>query len=174
MPCAWPRVLQRRALLVSPANAMSTLRRDAEWSRIQSLHRAGAQTGQLGPRGAGVGLVLAGGATPVALPEPGRRAAGHDAEHCHRNDDHEERQGEPERGIVRIKRIKRNRHRVTVGNREGDENQAQRNQYHRIEKFSHDPLSPRKENGSALVWWFRSSLHRCDESIQRTSQPNPP
>jgi len=52
MPCAWPRVLQRRALLVSPANAMSTLRRDAEWSRIQSLHRAGAQTGQLGPRGA--------------------------------------------------------------------------------------------------------------------------
>ena len=69
------RVLQRRALLVSPGGPVNAaLRRRRKPLRIAPRDcRRGAQIGQLRPRLARIGLVLARRAAPVALPEPGRR-----------------------------------------------------------------------------------------------------
>ena len=44
-------------------------------------------------------------------------------------------------GSARIERIERHRHQMTVGDREHDEDQAQRNQDQSREEFSHDHLS---------------------------------
>src|SRR5882757_3229446 len=109
--CACARVLQRRALLVSPGGAISAaLRGGGKALRIvaRGRHRAGAQIGQLRPRLPRIGLVLARGAPPVPLPEPGRRAA---------------------------------RHHARDRDREDDKQQAQRNQDHGGEKLAHDQLS---------------------------------
>ena len=69
------RVLQRRALLVSPGGPVKP-RCAGAGSRGSSPpgdRRGGAQIGQFRPRLAGIGLVLARRAAPAALAEPGRR-----------------------------------------------------------------------------------------------------
>src|SRR2546423_10004716 len=73
------RVLQRRALLVSPGGPVNTALRKRRIALLAG--RLGAQIGQLGPHLAGLGLMLASGAAPAPLPEPGRHAAGENAEH---------------------------------------------------------------------------------------------
>src|SRR5271154_4589233 len=85
--------------------------------------------------------MLARGAAPAALPEPGRGTPSHDPKNSDRNDDHEERQADTERWIVRVEWIKGHRDHVTIGHCKDDEDHAQRDQYDRIEKFAHDPLS---------------------------------
>src|SRR5712672_3603748 len=120
---ACARVLQRRALLVSPGGAISAALqgggkalRIVAWGR----HRAGAQIGQLRPRLPRIGLVLARGAPPVALPKPGCAAARHHA--CDRDpdDDHEQRQREADRRIAGIERIERHRHKMAIGDCKAD------------------------------------------------------
>src|SRR5882757_5450705 len=68
------RVLQRRALLVSPAGPISAALRGG-WKalRIEPRgHGGGALIGQLRPRLPRIHFVLARRAAPVPLPEPGR------------------------------------------------------------------------------------------------------
>src|SRR5712672_2559176 len=120
---ACARVLQRRALLVSPGGAISAALqgggkalRIVAWGR----HRAGAQIGQLRPRLPRIGLVLARGAPPMPLPEPGRRAARRHACDRDRDDDHEQRQREPHRRIAGIERIERHRHKMAIGDCKAD------------------------------------------------------
>src|SRR6202140_1345305 len=74
-PRAWGRVLQRRALLVSPGSPISALRRSGQALRIrpQGHCGAGTQIGQLCPRLARIGLVLALVAPPAGPPKPGPR-----------------------------------------------------------------------------------------------------
>ena len=88
------RVLQRRALLVSPTGPISaTLRRDGKALRIAPTGRSsGVQIGQLRPRLPRIGLVLPRGAPPMALPEPGRASARHHTNYRHRDDDDKQRQ----------------------------------------------------------------------------------
>jgi len=71
------RVLQRRALLVSPAGPIRAARlRSRQALRIEACGGAsGTQFGQLGLCSLRIGLVPTGGAPPVVLPEPGRDAA---------------------------------------------------------------------------------------------------
>ena len=59
----------------------------------------------------------------------------------HRDDDDEQRQRDRDRWIAGIERIERHRHQMTIGDREDDEDQAQRNQHQGREEFSHDHLS---------------------------------
>ena len=96
--CACGRVLQRRALLVSPGGPVrAALRRAGR--RCGSPREAGAggpQIGQLRPGLPRIGLVPARGAPPVALPEPGRDAARQHAQDRHRDDDDEQRQRRPQ------------------------------------------------------------------------------
>src|ERR1700686_992919 len=137
------RVLQRRALLVSPTGPISAaLRRGGKALRIAPGGRgSGAQVGQLRPRLPRIGFVLPRGAPPVALPEPGRAASRHHANDRHRDDDDEQRQRDAGRWIAGVERIERHRHQMTIGDREDDKDQAQRNQHQRREEFSHDHLS---------------------------------
>src|SRR5207244_9422421 len=82
------RVLQRRALLVSPGGPVNTaLRRCRQLLRsTPGNRRGGPQIGYFRPRPPGIGLVLARGTAPAALPEPGRRAARRDPQNRHRKD----------------------------------------------------------------------------------------
>src|SRR3954465_9169830 len=89
------RVLQRRALLVSPGGPVNTALRKRRIALLAG--RLGAQIGQLAPHLAGLGLALAGGTAEAPLPEPGRHAASQHAEHGDRNDHHEQRQGHRDR-----------------------------------------------------------------------------
>src|SRR6185437_7127832 len=66
-------------------------------------------------------------AAPAALPKPGRAAAGHDAEHRRQDDHQEQRQGRAERRIGGNERIERHCDPMTIGDREGDEDHAERN-----------------------------------------------
>ena len=55
--------------------------------------------------------------------------------HRHRDDDDEQRQRDRDRRIGGIERIERHRHQMTVGDREHDEDQAQRNQHQAVKNF---------------------------------------
>jgi hypothetical protein len=136
------RVRQRRALLVSPGGTVKTaLNRRQEPLLLAAAGGLGAQIVQLGPRPPRIGLALARRTAPVALPEPGRHAAGRDADHRHRDDHHKQRQLHRNHGRRGIERIERYRDQMTVGDREDDEEQPQRNDDQRVEEFSHDHLS---------------------------------
>ena len=56
-----------------------------------------------------------------------RQAAGHHAHDRHRDDDDEQRQPDRNRRIAGIERIERHRHQMTIGDREDDEDHAERN-----------------------------------------------
>src|SRR5579863_465957 len=101
------RVLQRRALLVSPRSPISALLRGAQALRIGPLRHWGTATqiGKLRPRLARISFVPTCGAAPMALPKPSRRAARQYAKHRDRNDDDEKRQRDPERGFGRVEGV---------------------------------------------------------------------
>src|ERR1035437_3019514 len=141
---AMGRVLQRRALLVSPAGPISAaLLRGRKPLRIVPRGRNGAraQIGQLRPCLSRIGLVLSRRGPPVALPEPGRGATRHHARDLHRNDDDEQRQGYRDRRIGGIERVERYRHEMEIGRRQTDEDQTQRNQHQSREELAHDHLA---------------------------------
>src|SRR5438128_997629 len=147
------RVLQRRALLVSPGGPVNTALRKR---RIAPLAGGlAAQIGQLGPHLAGLGLMLTGRAAPAPLPEPGRHAAGQNAKHGHRDDHHEQRQRHRDRRRYRIEGVERDRHQMAVGDREDDEENAKRNDDQRGEEFSHDHLPSKSRPGRYAI--FRGS-----------------
>ena len=103
--------------------------------------RRGPQIGRLRPCPAGIRLILARRAAPVALAEPGRHAAGRDPQNGHRDDHGEQRHRHRDRRIGRIEGIERHRHEMAVGDRKDDEDEAQGNDDQRREELSHDHRS---------------------------------
>src|SRR5581483_7754246 len=85
-------LLQRRALLVSPGGPVKRPRQRPPLRLAAHGSRLAAQFRQLSASGARVGLMLARGAPPAALAEPGGSTTRDDAKDRSCNDEGEQRQ----------------------------------------------------------------------------------
>ena len=83
-----------------------------------------------------LGFKPAGDRAPSALPQPSGHAADYHSGDEHDEDQREQRQRERNGGVIARKRIKRNRHRVSVRHRKYDQNQRKRNDDNRREYLS--------------------------------------
>src|SRR6185437_2844139 len=104
--------------------------------RMAAIYIASALNVDFGLQAPHFGVEPADPAPPFSLTEPGGKTANQHADDEHHEDDDEQWQGRRIGGHSRRERIERHRHRLPVGDREGDDDRGQRDDDDRRDDFA--------------------------------------